>query len=57
MNQSHSPLKSVWKDFLCVAAITVLSSSFAEEMLLEAKPNVLLLSTGLSQDQTVALAD
>lgn len=40
-----------------MAAIMVLSSSFAEEMLLEAKPNVLLLSTGLSQDQSVAMAD
>lgn len=40
-----------------MAAIMVLSSSFAEEMLFEAEPNVLLLSTGLSQDQSVAMAD
>lgn len=40
-----------------MAAIVVLSSSFAEEMLLEAKPEVFLLSTGLSQDQSVAVAD
>lgn len=40
-----------------MAAIVVLSSSFGEEMLAEAKPNVLLMSTVLSQELSVAVAD
>lgn len=49
MNQSQLPVE------VCLELLSlVLSSSFGEEMLVGAKPNVLLISIVLSQDWSVA---
>lgn len=57
MNQSQLPIK------VCLEGLSLCGCRHGpqqfidEEMLVEAKPDVLLFSTGLSQDQPVAMAD